>query len=330
MYAVVLVGGFGTRLRPLTNDVPKPVLPVAHRPMIVRLVERLQQAGVTEVVLALGFKPEPFMELFPTGTHDGVRLHYAVEPEPLDTAGAIRFAADALGIDDTFVVANGDIVTDLDVGVLVDHHRSSGAAATLHLTPVDDPSAYGVVEIQGGGRVARFVEKPTPGETDSNLINAGTYVFEANVLDMIPALERTSLERVTFPKLVEYGTLYGVPTDDYWIDVGRPEPYRLANLDLIAGRRTTTEPGIAESANVSSEAVIVESVVGHGSDVAAAHISESVLLPGAVVGAGAVLERSIIAGSVGVGAVVRDCVIGATGHVPDGVTLDGVSIPGVE
>ena len=162
MRAVVLVGGFGTRLRPLTNDVPKPMLPVGHRPMIARLVDRLARGGVTEVVLALGFRPEPFLEAFPDNMCGDVRLSYAVEPEPLDTAGAIRFAAEQAGIDDTFVVANGDVLTDLDVGGLVAEHRRFGAQATLHLIGVDDPSAFGVVDLADDGRIRAFVEKPAP------------------------------------------------------------------------------------------------------------------------------------------------------------------------
>src|SRR6187431_35023 len=141
MRAVVLVGGFGTRLRPLTYSVPKPMLPVGHLPIIERLIANLVRGGVDDVTLALGFKPEPFLKAFPDGTCAGAALHYAVEPEPLDTAGAIRFAADMRGIDDTFVVANGDVLTDLDIGQLVGFHRERGAEATLHLIGVDDPSA---------------------------------------------------------------------------------------------------------------------------------------------------------------------------------------------
>ena len=194
MRAVVLVGGFGTRLRPLTETVPKPMLPVGHLPIIHRLVANLARGGVTEVTLALGFKPEPFVEAFPDGMCAGVRLRYAVEPAPLDTAGAIRFAADASGIDDTFVVANGDVLTDLDVSSLVAFHRANGAEATLHLIAVPDPSAFGVVALDGDGRVERFVEKPAPGTEPSNLVNAGTYVLEPSVLARIPVAEKTSIE----------------------------------------------------------------------------------------------------------------------------------------
>ena len=186
MQAVVLVGGFGTRLRPLTNVVPKSMLPIAHVPLIARLIRRLELGGVDRATLALGFLPEPFVEAFPDGRCGGVALDYAIEPEPLDTAGAIRFAADHSGIDDTFVVANGDVLTDLSVAALVAAHRESGAEATIHLIGVDDPSAFGVVERDADGRVVRFVEKPPPGTEPSNLINAGTYVFEPEVLARIP------------------------------------------------------------------------------------------------------------------------------------------------
>ena len=147
MRAIVLVGGFGTRLRPLTDTVPKSMLPIAHVPLIVRLIQQLERGGVDGVTLALGFLPEPFVEAFPDGRCGGVALDYAIEPEPLDTAGAIRFAADHAGIDDTFVVANGDVLTDLSIADLVAAHRAADAEATIHLIPVEDPSAFGVVEL---------------------------------------------------------------------------------------------------------------------------------------------------------------------------------------
>ena len=190
MRAVVLVGGFGTRLRPLTYSTPKPMLPIGGRPMIARLIDRLARGGVTDVVLALGFKPEPFIEAFPDGRCGDVTLTYAVEPEPLDTAGAIRFAADEAGIDDTFIVANGDVLTDLDVSHLIATHRRLAAEATIHLIAVDDPSSFGVVDIavdeHGVGPVRAFVEKPAPGTEPSNLISAGTYVLEPSVLTLMP------------------------------------------------------------------------------------------------------------------------------------------------
>lgn len=329
MRAVVLVGGFGTRLRPLTYSVPKPMLPVGHVAIIERLVANLVRGGVTDVTLALGFKPEPFMEAFPDGTCAGATLRYAVEPEPLDTAGAIRFAADAAGIDDTFVVANGDVLTDLDVGALVAFHRERGAAATLHLIAVDDPSSFGVVALDADGRIERFVEKPAPGTAPSNLINAGTYVLEPSVLERIPSGQKVSIERVTFPSVVAEGSLFGLATDDYWIDTGKPDLYLTANLDLVTGRR----PGqgctaIAPGARVDATAEIANSVIDAGATVeAGAVVDASVLLHGAHVGAGARIAGSVVMGTVGAGAVVVDSVLGADAVVDAGEVLGGVRRP---
>ncbi len=328
MFAVVLVGGFGTRLRPLTDDIPKPMLPVVHRPMIVDLVERLGFAGITDVVLALGFKPEPFAEAFEQDLHGDVRVHYAVEPEPLDTGGAIAFAARWAGIDDTFVIANGDVITDLDLTFLLDVHRRLGGDATIHLTPVEEPSAFGVVEIDAAGVVQRFIEKPQPGETDSNLINAGTYVFEPAVLDLIEPDVRVSVERDTFQKLVDQRRMVGVSTTDYWIDTGRPDQFLQANLDLIRGRRGAIPRAISRSAFVSVDSMIDTSVISDGAVVGSgAVIVDSVLLPGSRVDAGAVLRNSIVAGRVGAEARVDDCVIGAHYTVDPGRVVYGQRLP---
>jgi len=311
MRAVVLVGGFGTRLRPLTNTVPKPMLPVGHQPMIARLVDRLGRGGVTEVVLALGFRPEPFIEAFPDGRCGDVTLTYAVEPEPLGTAGAIRFAAEAAGINDTFVVANGDIVTDLDVGSLVSAHKKYGAEATIHLIGVDDPSSFGVVDIADDGSVRSFVEKPAPGDEPSNLINAGTYIFEPSVVARIPS-GPVSIERHTFPLIANDGGMYGYSTDDYWIDAGRPDSYRAANLDLLHGvRRGESCDAISASANVNPSATIRNSIVGDRVIVGAgASVVNSVLLPDSQVGVGASVEASLVMGEIADQATVRDEIVG--------------------
>ena len=330
MLAVVLVGGFGTRLRPLTNDVPKPMLPVVNRPMISHLVERLAAGGVTQVVLALGFKPEPFAEAFPGGTVPGlpdVRVDYAVEPEPLDTGGAIAFAARHVGVEGTFVVANGDVICDLDLAWLVGEHRRVGRDATIHLTPVEDPSAFGVVETDGP-IVRRFVEKPGPGETDSDLINAGTYVFEPAVLDLIDPGRPVSIERTIFPALVAEGRLTAVASDDYWLDAGRPETYLQANLDLLSGVRGSAADGIAAGASVGTDAVVELSVVGAGAEIGpGSRVVRSVLLPGAVVGGGATVVDSVVAGSVGSGATVEHSVIGSHHTVLDGSTVRYERLP---
>lgn len=329
MRAVVLVGGFGTRLRPLTNSIPKPMLPVGQLPIIERLVMNLARGGVTEVTLALGFKPEPFVEAFPTGECAGVALRYAVEPEPLDTAGAIRFAADAAGIDDTFIVVNGDVITDLDVSALVAFHREHHAEATIHLIGVPDPSAFGVVAVDADGRVERFVEKPAPGTAPSNLINGGTYVLEPSVLQRIPTGQKVSIERATFPAVVADGGLFAMATDDYWLDTGRPELYLQANVDIVAGRRhhDHCEP-VHELASVASDAVLVDSLVGAGAELGAgATLVRSVLLPGAVVGARAQVTDSVVMGQVGEGADVRDSVVGADGVVAPNEHVHGERRP---
>ncbi|MEY2416575.1 MAG: mannose-phosphate guanylyltransferase [Ilumatobacteraceae bacterium] len=325
MRAVVLVGGFGTRLRPLTLTTPKPMLPVGHVPIIERLVGNLSKGGVTDVTLALGFKSEPFVEAFPSGEFDGVALHYAVEPEPLDTAGAIRFAADFSGIDDTFVVANGDVLTDLDIAALVAFHRQHAAEATIHLIAVDDPSSFGVVATDRDGRVERFVEKPAPGTAPSKLINAGTYVLEPSVLQRIPAAHKVSIERVTFPAVAADGRLFAMPTGDYWLDAGNPALYLKANLDLLDGTRPLhTCVAIHEGASVDASAVVTNSMVADGVVVAAnAKVSDSVLLPGAVVKARAVVTNSVIMGKIGEGANVADSVLGLHGRVAPGEQLSG-------
>jgi len=329
MRAVVLVGGFGTRLRPLTLTTPKPMLPVGHRPIVENLVRMLSTAGITEVVLGLGFKPEPFVAAFPDGECAGVRLHYAVEPEPLDTAGAIKFAAEHAGIDDTFVVVNGDVLTDLDVSALIAFHRSTGAEATIHLTPVQDPSAYGVVALAEDGRVERFVEKPAPGTAPSNLINAGTYVLEPSVLARIPSGRKVSIERETFPSIVADGRLFAMSTDDYWIDTGRPEPYLRANLDMIDGvRRTLRADGVQDGARVDGSARVSHSLISRGAVVgSAAVIEDSVVLGSAVIDDGAVIKGSIVMGRVGRASTIIDTVVGAEGRVEDGAVLSHAFVP---
>jgi mannose-1-phosphate guanylyltransferase len=332
MRAVVLVGGFGTRLRPLTLTTPKPMLPVGHLPIIERLVDNLARGGVTDVTLALGFKPEPFIAAFPGDMCNGVSLHYAVEPEPLDTAGAIKFAADFSGIDDTFVVANGDVLTDLDIGSLVQFHRAHEAEATIHLVAVADPSAFGVVALDPDGRVERFVEKPAPGTEPSNQINAGTYVLEPAVLELIPSGRRVSIERDTFPPVVARGRLFAMATDDYWLDAGNPALYLQANLDLLRGNRhPLSSVGAHDSAQVHATALVTNSIVAAGATVDDdAVITDSVLLADAVVEARAVVANSVVMGRIGQGASVDRCVVGLHGVVEAGEQLSGEYRPPVD
>lgn len=317
MYAVVLVGGFGTRLRPLTNSVPKPLLPLGQRTILEWLMVHLARGGVTHAVLALGFKPEPFLQAFPDAMCAGVRLSYAIEDSPLDTGGAIGFAARSVGLHErgeTFVVANGDIVTDLSVGALVERHTANvrrGGEATIHLTPVEDPSQFGVVEHDVNGRVSGFIEKPAPGTTTSRHVNAGTYVFESSVLELLPGDSPLSVERVTFPELVRRGTLYALPTDDYWLDAGRPDTYRRANLDLIGGVRRDRDEAVHPRANVDEASFIRNSVVGAGATIArGARVLNSVIFPGARIGENSEVSGSSVMGDVAPGSVVQNALVG--------------------
>ena len=328
MRAVVLVGGFGTRLRPLTLDVPKPLLPVANVRLLEHVLAALGSAGVTEAVLAIGFKPKPFFEAFPEGVCAGVKLVYAVEPEPMDTAGAIGFAARFAGVNDTFIVVNGDILTDVDYAALVAFHRERGLEGTIHLIPVDDVTQFGVVESDETSRVTRFVEKPQPHETTSRYVNAGTYVLEPSVLDRIPEGKPLSIERVVFPEMVVDGQLAARPSDDYWVDTGRPETYLKANLDLIDGTRSLILASVAAQAHIHATSVVTHSVVGDSCTVGeGAIVIDSVLLPGSHVGAGAKVERSLVMGRVDAGASVTACVIGKDGMVEAGAQLTDVKIP---
>ena len=298
MRAVVLVGGFGTRLRPLTLTIPKNLLPVVHVPMVERVVAHLGAHGVTEAVLSLGYKPDTFLAAYPDGDCAGVKLTYAVEDEPLDTAGAIRFAAGEAGIDDRFVVVNGDVLTDLDITRLVRFHDASGAEGTIALHTVEDPSRYGVVVTDVAGQVEAFVEKPDRDEAPSLQINAGTYVFEPSVLGRIPVGRRVSVERETFPSMVESRSLYALEGNAYWLDAGTPETYLQANLDLVPA----DDVAIHEDATVSPSAHIERSVVGPGATIGdEATLTEAVVLQGATIEAGARIHRSIV----GPGAIVR-------------------------
>jgi mannose-1-phosphate guanylyltransferase len=308
------------------------MLPVGQRSIIESVVEQLGRGGVTEVILALGFKPEPFRDAFPSGVCAGVPLTYAVEPEPLDTAGAIRFAAEAAGVNETFVVVNGDVICDVDVSRLVAFHRDRGAEGTLHLTAVENPSAFGVVVLDQDGRVDRFVEKPAPGTVNSNLINGGTYVLEPSVIGRIPTGRKVSVEREVFPAMVADRTLYGMATGDYWLDTGQPQLYLQANLDVLDGRRVHAHcDAVAVGASVSASAIVRHSIVGVGAVVSdGAVVEDSVVLPGAVVGRSAVLTSSLVAGKVGHGARLQHCVIGADGVVADGAVLSNAKVPDPE
>lgn len=353
----MLVGGEGTRLRPLTDTRPKQLLPVAEVPMLERVVAPLVAGGVDEVVLSLGYRPADFLAAYASGSIGGVACTCVVEPELLDTAGAIAFAAGQAGVDDTFVAVNGDVLSDIDVGELVAFHRRLGAEGTIGLVGVDDPSRFGVVVTGDDGRVQDFVEKPAPGTAPSNQVNAGAYVLEPSVLDRVEPGVRVSIERHTFPALAAAGSLYARSFDVYWLDTGTPEAYLQAHADLLHGRRgLPPAPGarqladrlwalgevtvageagagtlLGDGAHVAGGATVSDSCIGAGARVAAgAVVTGSVLMPGSSVGPGARVERSILGtgSSVGDGAVVDAVsVVGDGARVDAGAAVHGGRVP---
>ena len=323
MKAVILAGGFGTRLRPLTLELPKPIVPIFDRPFLYYQTDLLRQVPeIDEVILSLNYQPDRIEARVGDGTDAGVPLRYVVEPDPLGTGGAIKYAS--AGIDDTLLVFNGDVLTGIDLPAVVRRHREREARATIVLTPVDDPSAYGLVETDDEGNVRRFLEKPSPDQITCDTINAGIYILEPETFDRIPDGTKWSIERQFFPSLVERGETFVAYVDPgYWLDIGTPASYVRAHRDLMA-RRCAAGPfagqpagtvyrsdgcQIAEDATVEGPCFLgTGCIVGEGARVGA----NSVLGPRCTIGPGAVVERSILWRNTLVEhqAVVRDAVLG--------------------
>lgn len=330
MQAVVLVGGLGTRLRPLTLTRPKQMLPIMHRPLIEHVVGRLAEHGIDDAVLSMGYRPDVFVAAYPDGRCAGVKVSYAVEPHPLDTAGAVRFAARQAGIDERFLVLNGDVLTDLDIGAFVAFHLDRKAKATVHLHAVQDPSRFGVVVADDAGKVQAFVEKPPRDQAPTNLINAGTYVLEPSVLDRIPEGRTVSIERETFPALAADGTLYACSGASYWLDVGVPAQYIQAHVDLLTGVRGRPRDGVHPEARVDTAARVSCAAVGPSALVAAgARLERAVVLQGARVERDAVVTDSVLGEKAVVesGASVIGAVVGDGETVPRDSLVEGVGGP---
>ncbi|MGW0122420.1 sugar phosphate nucleotidyltransferase [Streptomyces sp. NPDC003327] len=328
--AILLVGGKGTRLRPLTVHTPKPMVPAAGVPFLTHQLARARAAGVEHVVLATSYLAEVFEPHFGDGSDLGLHLEYVTEDEPLGTGGAIRNVASRLtsGPDDPVLVFNGDILTGLDIRALVTTHADSGADVSLHLTRVEDPRAFGLVPTDPTGRVTAFLEKPqTPEEIVTDQINAGAYVFRRSVIDAIPAGRPVSVERETFPELLAAGAhLQGMVDSTYWLDLGTPQAFVRGSADLVLGRAPSPAvPGrrgdrlvlptarVAPDAKLTGGTVVgADAVVGAG-----ARVTGSALLAGAVVEPGAVVTDSLIGAGARVGA--RTVVTGAV--IGDGATV---------
>ena len=340
--AILLVGGKGTRLRPMTVHTPKPMVPAAGVPFLTHQLARARAAGVEHIVLATSYLAEVFEPYFGDGSSLGLHLEYVTEEEPLGTGGAIRNVASRLhsGPDDPVLIFNGDILTGLDIRALVDTHCRSGADVSLHLTRVTDPRAYGLVPTDEQGRVTAFLEKPqTPEEIVTDQINAGAYVFNRSVIDAIPADRPVSVERETFPGLLAEGAhLQGMVDSTYWLDLGTPQAFVRGSADLVLGRAPSPAvPGscgdrlILPTAQVAGDAKLTGgTVVGEGAFVGeGARVFGSTVLAGAVVEPGAVITDSLIGArarigerSILTGAVIGDgAVIGADNELRDGVRV---------
>jgi mannose-1-phosphate guanylyltransferase len=358
--ALILVGGEGTRLRPLTATVPKAVVPLAGQPFMSYMLQWLASHGVSDVILSCGFLADGVRSVLGDGRAAGVRVRYVEEPEPLGTGGALKYAEELL--EERFLMLNGDQLTDIDLSEQLAQHESTGALGTLALMAVPDPSSFGLVRLEPDRAVRGFVEKPAPDQIDTNLVNAGAYILEREVLaDMPAAGENFSIERDVFPRLVGRG-LYGFPVQDaYWADIGTPERYLQATFDILEGQVRTSvgarlaacglclaegaeiagrlappalvAPGcrVAERAVIGGRAVLGRDVrVGEG-----AHIESSVVLDGAVIGAGSTIHGSIIGprARVGEGCRLEGLVMLGEGVVVgrDNVLASGARIfPGVQ
>jgi mannose-1-phosphate guanylyltransferase len=336
MQAVILVGGEGTRLRPLTSTVPKPVVPLVDRPFISFMLEWLRLHEIDDVIMSCGFLATSVRNVLGDGSGLGIRLRFVEEPDPRGTAGALKFAESLL--DERFLMLNGDVLTDLDLTAQIAQHERTGAMATLALVPVPDPTAYGLVHLNDDHSVRDFVEKPSSDRIDTNLISAGAYVLQREILDLVPAERNVSIEREVWPRLIGQG-LYGFPCESYWLDIGTPERYLQGTFDIIEGNVHTAVRerlgadwlAIDPGADVQGR-VIPPAVIERGARVAAgAHVGSLVVLGEDVsIGAGSSVERAVIlnGAEIGEGCTLRDCIVAAGCRVGARTKISGGAVLG--
>jgi mannose-1-phosphate guanylyltransferase len=327
MKAVILVGGLGTRLRPLTCNTPKPMIPLVNQPFIESMLLRLRSQGIDEVVLAVQYLAERFVAALGDGSRLNLKLHIIEEPEPRGTAGAVKNVEHLL--DGTTFVFNGDVMTDLDLQSMLAYHREKQSKVTISLTPVDDPTQFGLVEMDRENRVRRFLEKPRAEDITTNLINAGTYIIEPDVLRYIPPGQFYMFERGLFPVVLQTGDpMFGFPSRAYWTDIGKPQTYLDVHHDILIGKVRHTFAGtqIAErvwlegDADIHPSAQVVGPVVlGHGVKIGrgARVIGPTVLGPGCEIGPDAALEGVVLwdGNQIGEGATLRNCVLGRNNQI---------------
>jgi len=345
--AVVLVGGEGTRLRPLTLETPKPMVPIMNMPFLERTLRRLKEAGIEDVLLPAGYLPDAITSYFGDGSRLGLRLQYVIEESPLGTAGALKNIERL--IDGPFFVLNGDVFTSLDLRAMLAFHRAKGGIGTLHLIRVEDPSAFGCVVHDEVGRIRSFVEKPQRNMAPTDEINAGTYLLEREVLDSIPAGRPVSIERETFPELIRSGgrPLYAYTTDDYWIDLGRPDAYLNAHRHVFdgvmplgltpeidgPGRETIPASAVRPPVFVGSNCTVApDAIVGPytvlGDDCtveSGAVVADSLLWDGVAVERNAQLDWAIVASRARIGAGARighGAVIGHEAQIAPGSIVE--------
>ncbi len=347
MEAVILVGGEATRLRPLTDNTPKAMVPVLNTPFLEHVIRHLSQHQVRGIILAQSHQQPLIKNYFRDGNQFGVRLNYTIESSPLGTAGAVKNAEKYLG--EIFLVLNGDIFTDLDVTAMIGFHRERKARVTIALTPVDDPTSYGLVETSAQGKVTRFLEKPKPDEITTNLINAGTYIIEPDVLTRIPPQASFSFERELFPLLLDQGEpVYAYPSSAYWIDIGTPEKYFQLHLDLLSGkssryalppsRMVGKQSHIHPTAQIKGPAIIGSNctigpqvklrgpvVIGSGCTIQPeTTIEYSIIWHNVQIGQRAVVRNSVVANSCHLKAnsVIEDSILGEKVTVASGCRLE--------
>jgi mannose-1-phosphate guanylyltransferase len=335
MQALILAGGKGTRLRPLTVYTPKPIVPVLNRPFLLYQIDILRQAGVKDITLSLNYQPDKIEQQLGDGSNYGVNLRYVTEPSPMGTGGAYKFAADA--IRETTIVFNGDVLTDLDIFKVIGFHQQKKAEATIVLTPVENPSAYGLVETETDGRVLRFLEKPKAEELadlTTNNINAGIYILEPSVLNLIPAGENSSFEYNVFPDLLKHQKPFFayIMKKNYWRDIGTPTSYLEAHHDFLSGRIKNLKPAKPAEADVATAAIVDKtSILGEGCIVKPnARIINSVIGAGVHIEEKAVVENSVIWAHTRVSAQaqLRNAIVGRSCHIGRNASVDSGAVLG--
>jgi mannose-1-phosphate guanylyltransferase len=336
MQALILAGGEGTRLRPLTSTVPKPVVPLVDRPFIRFMLDWLRSHGVDDVVMSCGHLASGVRNVLGDGSAFGLRLRYVEEPRPLGTGGALKFAESLLA--DRFLMLNGDVLTDIDLTAQIEQHERTGATATLALTPVEDPSAYGLVRTAKGGEVTEFVEKPAPDQIDTNNISAGAYVLERAVLELLEADQPASIERDVFPRLVGDG-LYGYVSDGYWLDIGTPDRYLEGTFDILEGTVSSAvrermgdgylcvEDGVENAGRIIPSALVESGCrIGEGARIG----GRVVLERGVTIGENTTIERAVVLQGAEIGSrcTLAGCIVGGGVRIGDECHVDGMSVLG--